>query len=137
MWAGAHDDDELPNPCSFRAALTLRGRAVHSVSTRVQQLDVGCETKTKDNVFVQMVVSVQYTPLGSDQSYYDAFYKLTAPEAQMRSYVEDIVRSSVPKLILDDVFLVRWRVKGLTPIFLVWGGKGGGTGVISPVHGVS
>jgi len=83
---------------------------VGSVSTRVQQLDVGCETKTKDNVFVQMVVSVQYTPLGSDQSFYDAFYKLTAPEAQMRSYVEDIVRSSVPKLILDDVFLVKEEI---------------------------
>lgn len=83
---------------------------VGSVSTRVQQLDVGCETKTKDNVFVQMVVSVQYTPLGSEQSFYDAFYKLTAPEAQMRSYVEDIVRSSVPKLILDDVFLVKEEI---------------------------
>jgi regulator of protease activity HflC (stomatin/prohibitin superfamily) len=83
---------------------------VGSVSTRVQQLDVACETKTKDNVFVQMVVSVQYTPLGSEQSFYDAFYKLTAPEAQMRSYVEDIVRSSVPKLILDDVFLVKEEI---------------------------
>jgi hypothetical protein len=83
-----------------------------SVTTRVQQLDVGCETKTKDNVFVQMVVSVQYSPIGTDQSFYDAYYKLTAPEAQMRAYVEDIVRSSVPKLILDDVFLVRLKERG-------------------------
>jgi hypothetical protein len=110
--------------------LTLRGRAVRSVSTRVQQLDVACETKTKDNVFVQMVVSVQYTPLGSEQSFYDAFYKLTAPEAQMRSYVEDIVRSSVPKLILDDVFLVRWSFRTHTL-------EGGRSRRDSPVHGLS
>lgn len=83
---------------------------VGSVTTRVQQLDVGCETKTKDNVFVQMVVSVQYSPIGTDQSFYDAYYKLTAPEAQMRAYVYDIVRSAVPKLILDDVFLVKEEI---------------------------
>jgi regulator of protease activity HflC (stomatin/prohibitin superfamily) len=58
------------------------------------------------------VVSVQYSPIGTDQSFYDAYYKLTAPEAQMRAYVEDIVRSSVPKLILDDVFLVRLKERG-------------------------
>lgn len=77
---------------------------VGTVSTRVQQLDVTCETKTLDNVFVQMVVSVQYTPMDTDQAKYDAYYKLTDPEQQMRAYVFDCVRSSVPKIILDNVF---------------------------------
>lgn len=94
----------------FTCLIPVIENHVGSVTTRVQQLDVGCETKTKDNVFVQMVVSVQYSPIGTDQSFYDAYYKLTAPEAQMRAYVEDIVRSSVPKLILDDVFLVKEEI---------------------------
>jgi hypothetical protein len=109
MWAGEHDGSSrlLSSAPSFHA--DQRVGTGTSVTTRVQQLDVGCETKTKDNVFVQMVVSVQYSPIGTDQSFYDAYYKLTAPEAQMRAYVYDIVRSAVPKLILDDVFLVRRR----------------------------
>jgi hypothetical protein len=52
-------------------------------------------------------VSVQYTPMDTDQAKYDAYYKLTDPEQQMRAYVFDCVRSSVPKIILDNVFEVR------------------------------
>jgi hypothetical protein len=109
MWAGEHDGSSRPLSSAPSFHADQRVGTGTSVTTRVQQLDVGCETKTKDNVFVQMVVSVQYSPIGTDQSFYDAYYKLTAPEAQMRAYVYDIVRSAVPKLILDDVFLVRRR----------------------------
>jgi len=77
---------------------------VGTVSTRIKQLDVGCETKTRDNVFVRIIVSVQYIPREMEQAYYDAFYKLTDPDQQMRAYVFDVVRSTVPKQILDDVF---------------------------------
>lgn len=73
-----------------------------SVSLRVDQLDVQCETKTKDNVFVHVLVSVQYE-VPQEQTY-EAFYKLTNPRAQITSYVFDVVRSTVPKIILDDVF---------------------------------
>jgi regulator of protease activity HflC (stomatin/prohibitin superfamily) len=72
------------------------------VNLRVQQLDVRCETKTKDNVFVHVVCSVQYRAI--EDSAYEAFYKLTDPVAQIKSYVYDVVRASVPKLNLDDVF---------------------------------
>ncbi|GAQ79726.1 Helicase [Klebsormidium nitens] len=72
------------------------------VNLRVQQLDVRCETKTKDNVFVHVVCSVQYHAI--EDHAYEAFYKLTDPQAQIKSYVFDVVRASVPKLILDDVF---------------------------------
>ncbi|GBF99109.1 hypothetical protein Rsub_11918 [Raphidocelis subcapitata] len=71
------------------------------LSLRIQQLDVQCETKTRDNVFVTLVVSVQYQV----QNPKEAFYKLTNSHTQISSYVFDVVRSSVPKLILDDVFL--------------------------------
>eukprot|EP00249_Psilotum_nudum_P008573 c21372_g1_i1 orf=538-1407(-) len=72
------------------------------LSLRVQQLDVRCETKTKDNVFVTVVASVQYRAMPSKAK--DAFYQLTNPREQIQAYVFDVVRASVPKLNLDDVF---------------------------------
>jgi len=69
---------------------------------KVQQLDVSCETKTNDNVFVNIVVSVQYQVL--QENIYEAYYKLTNPRAQITSYVFDVVRAEVPKLELDRVF---------------------------------
>jgi regulator of protease activity HflC (stomatin/prohibitin superfamily) len=72
------------------------------VNLRVQQLDVGIETKTEDNVFVKMIVAVQYFVL--PDRVYDAFYKLDDAQRQIRSYVFDVVRAQVPKIKLDDVF---------------------------------
>jgi len=72
------------------------------VSLRIQQLDVRIETKTKDNVFVFVVVSVQYYVLPS--KVVDAFYKLQDPQAQITSFVFDTVRARVPSMILDDLF---------------------------------
>ncbi|XP_038978988.1 hypersensitive-induced response protein 1 [Phoenix dactylifera] len=72
------------------------------LSLRVQQLDVRCETKTKDNVFVTVVASIQYRALADKAS--DAFYKLSNTREQIQSYVFDVIRASVPKLNLDDVF---------------------------------
>jgi regulator of protease activity HflC (stomatin/prohibitin superfamily) len=66
------------------------------------QLDVMVETKTLDNVFVKLKVSVQYYIL-SDKIY-DAFYKLSNAHDQITSYVFDTVRAEVPKMKLDDVF---------------------------------
>ena len=72
------------------------------VSLRVQQLDVVVETKTKDDVFVKLKVSVQYKVI--KDKVFDAFYKLDFPQDQITSYVFDVVRAEVPKMILDDVF---------------------------------
>ncbi|GLJ31356.1 hypothetical protein SUGI_0629230 [Cryptomeria japonica] len=72
------------------------------LSLRVQKLDVRCETKTKDNVFVTVVASVQYRALAEKAS--EAFYKLSDTRGQIQAYVFDVVRSSVPKMNLDDVF---------------------------------
>ena len=73
-----------------------------TISLRIQQMDVVCETKTKDNVFVQVAVAVQYRVI--TEKVYDAFYKLTDPSDQIRSYVYDVIRSTVPRLELDAAF---------------------------------
>lgn len=73
------------------------------ISLKIQQLDVPVETKTKDDVFVSLKVSVQYRIL--TKSIYEAFYELQNPTEQITSYIFDVVRAEVPKLILDDVFL--------------------------------
>ena len=75
---------------------------VGRLSLRVQQLDVYCETKTKDNVFVQVGVSVQFRVIA--ESAYEAYYRLTDPRTQIQSYVFDVVRSTIPKLELDEAF---------------------------------
>lgn len=77
-------------------------RVAGRVSLRVQQLDVVVETKTKDDVFVKIKVSVQYKVI--EDKVFDAFYKLDFPQDQITSYVFDVVRAEVPKMILDDVF---------------------------------
>ena len=78
---------------------TVAGR----LSLRIQQLDVVVETKTKDDVFVKLKVSVQFKVI--KEKVYDAFYKLDNPGDQITSFIFDVVRAEVPKLILDDVFL--------------------------------
>lgn len=77
-------------------------RIAGRVNLRIQQLDVVIETKTKDNVFVKLKVSVQFKVL--QDKVYEAFYKLEYPHDQITSYVFDVVRAEVPKLKLDDVF---------------------------------
>ena len=77
-------------------------RIAGRVSLRVQQLDVVVETKTKDDVFVKIKVCVQYKVI--KDKVFDAFYKLDFPQDQITSYVFDVVRAEVPKMILDDVF---------------------------------
>ena len=77
-------------------------RVAGRVNLRIQQLDVIIETKTKDNVFIKMKVSVQFNVI--QDKVYEAFYKLEYPHDQITAYVFDVVRAEVPKLILDDVF---------------------------------
>ena len=72
------------------------------ISLRILQLDVIVVTKTKDDVFVKLKVSVQYQVV--QERVYDAFYKLDYPQDQITSYVFDVVRAVVPKMKLDDVF---------------------------------
>ena len=72
------------------------------VSTRLTQLDVKCETKTRDNVFVVMSINVQYQVLPEHE--HDAHYSLMNYRQQICAYVYDVVRSAVPRIPLDQVF---------------------------------
>ncbi len=78
-------------------------RIAGKLSLKIQQLDVIVETKTLDDVFVKIKVSVQYKVI--KEKVYDAFYKLDYPHDQITSYVFDVVRAEVPKMKLDDVFV--------------------------------
>ena len=100
---GRHDDVLRPGlhmicPC-LGSAVAAR------MSLRVTELIIKLETKTKDNVFVTVEVSVQYEV--KPDKVFDAFYQLSNAERQIRAYVYDVVRSQVPKLLLDDVFTTK------------------------------
>lgn len=86
----------------FHVKVPFIDRVSGKISLRVQQLDVMVETKTKDNVFVKLKVSVQFVV--DPNNVYDAFYKLENPYEQINAYVFDVVRAEVPKLKLDYVF---------------------------------
>lgn len=83
--------------------IPLVDRVAGRLSLKIQQLDVIIETKTLDDVFVKLKVSVQYKVIR--EKVYDAFYKLDYPHEQITSYVFDVVRAEVPKMKLDDVFV--------------------------------
>ncbi|HGC8770332.1 TPA: SPFH domain-containing protein [Streptococcus agalactiae] len=72
------------------------------VQLRLLQSEIIVETKTKDNVFVTLNIATQYRV--NENNVTDAYYKLIKPEAQIKSYIEDVLRSSVPKLTLDELF---------------------------------
>ncbi|PKA47664.1 Hypersensitive-induced response protein 4 [Apostasia shenzhenica] len=81
----------------------LAGECLAGVlSTRVSSLDVRIETKTKDNVFVQLLCSIQYRVIKENAD--DAFYELQNPQEQIRAYVFDVVRAHVPRMSLDELF---------------------------------
>ncbi|REG89342.1 SPFH domain-containing protein [Winogradskyella sediminis] len=83
--------------------IPLIDKVAGRLSLKIQQLDVIIETKTLDDVFVRLKVSVQYRVIS--EKVYDAFYKLDYPHEQITSYVFDVVRAEVPKMKLDDVFV--------------------------------
>jgi regulator of protease activity HflC (stomatin/prohibitin superfamily) len=72
------------------------------VSLRVNQISLTMETKTKDNVFVTIPISVQNRV--RPEKVYDAYYKLSDPTAQIKSYVEQVILGHVPGMTLDEVF---------------------------------
>ena len=78
-------------------------KVVGRINLKIQQLDVIVETKTLDDVFTKLKVSVQFKVL--PEKIYEAFYKLEDPHEQITSYVFDTVRAEVPKMKLDDVFV--------------------------------
>jgi regulator of protease activity HflC (stomatin/prohibitin superfamily) len=76
--------------------------STRKISTRVQEYNMNTETKTKDNVFVRVVVAVQVEVVA--EKAYEAIYRLTNPSNQIDSYVSDVIRGQVPGMKLDDLF---------------------------------
>ena len=87
----------------FQLKVPVVQRIAGRMSLKIQQLDVIIETKTLDDVFVKLKVSVQFKVIKN--KVYEAFYKLDYPHDQITSYVFDVVRAEVPKMKLDDVFV--------------------------------
>lgn len=93
--------DRIAGPgLQFRVPIV--DRIVVRMNLRVQQLDVTVETKTEDNVFVHVIVAVQYYVLPA--KVFDAHYKLSDPHGQITAFVFDVVRARVPRIKLDDLF---------------------------------
>lgn len=94
----------------LRFKIPLIQRIAGRLNLKIQQLPVVVETKTKDDVFVRVVISVQYEVKRGRENIEKAFYSLDNPEQQITSYVFDSVRSEVPKLTLDEVFAEKDRI---------------------------
>jgi regulator of protease activity HflC (stomatin/prohibitin superfamily) len=86
----------------FNVKLPLIDSIAARVSLRVNQISLTMETKTKDNVFVTIPISVQNRVRPG--SVYDAYYKLSNPVEQIQSYVEQVILGHVPGMTLDEVF---------------------------------
>jgi regulator of protease activity HflC (stomatin/prohibitin superfamily) len=72
------------------------------INLKIKQLDVHVETKTLDNVFVKILISVQFQAI--EEKCFEAFYKLENPEIQIQAFVFDAIRAKVPSILLDEVF---------------------------------
>jgi regulator of protease activity HflC (stomatin/prohibitin superfamily) len=88
----------------FNLKIPIVDKKAGLVNLRVMELPVEVETKTKDDVFVRLIVSVQYFVVESDDGIRTSFYKFDNPARQIQSYVFDSIRSEVPNMLLDDVF---------------------------------
>ena len=112
----------------LNAKVPFIDRVVGRINLRVQQLDVKIETKTEDNVFLHMVVAVQYYVL--PEKVYDAFYKLDDATRQITSFVFDVVRARVPKIKLDDVFEKKDEIADIVKAELAQVMEGFGYGIL-------
>ena len=88
----------------FNLKIPIIDKKAGTVNLRVMELPVEVETKTKDDVFVRLIVSVQYYVVESEEGIQTSFYKFDNPARQIQSYVFDSIRSEVPNMLLDDVF---------------------------------
>ena len=99
-----------------RAGLQLKipliEKKAAKINLKVRELPVEVETKTKDDVFVRLMVSVQFFVIDDNDGIKDSFYNLDNPERQIQSYVFDSIRSEVPSMELDDVFSEKDKIAG-------------------------
>ena len=80
------------------------------VTHRVRELEIHVESKTKDDVFVDILIAVQFFVREEEQAVHSAFYKLMNPQQQISSYVFDTVRALVPEMAVDHVFSEKEKI---------------------------
>lgn len=85
-------------------------RKAGSVTHRVRELEIKVESKTKDDVFVDLLIAVQFFVPETEEAVKSAFYKLTNPQQQISSYVFDTVRALVPDMAVDHVFAEKDKI---------------------------
>lgn len=90
--------------------IPLIDKVAGRVSHRVRELEVKVESKTKDDVFVDLLIAVQFFVREDDDAVIAAHYKLTNPERQISSYVFDTVRALVPEMPVDNVFAEKEKI---------------------------
>lgn len=78
------------------------------LSLRVQDHNCVVESKTKDNVFVYVKLSIQYSVLPDRVE--KAFYTLQAPISQIESYVFNSIRGQIPLVDIDELFSMRSEI---------------------------
>ena len=88
----------------FNLKIPIIDKKAGVVNLKVMELPVEVETKTKDDVFVRLIISVQYYVVETQEGISTSFYKFDNPARQIQSYVFDSIRSEVPNMLLDDVF---------------------------------
>ena len=101
--------NRVANP-GLNFKIPLIDSVVGDVNLRVRELPVEVETKTKDDVFVKIVVSVQFFVIDSVEGIKASYYELNNPEQQIQSYVFDSIRAEVPLMELDDVFAQKEKI---------------------------
>lgn len=101
--------DKIASP-GLNFKVPLIDRIAGRVTLRVRELEIKVESKTRDDVFVDLLIAVQYFVRESDEAVMSAFYKLTSPQQQISSYVFDTVRALVPEMPVDNVFSEKEKI---------------------------
>lgn len=96
----------------FQFKIPIIDKKVAKINLKVRELPVEVETKTKDDVFVKLMVSVQFYVIDDADGIMHSYYNLENPERQIQSYVFDSIRSEVPGMELDDVFSEKDKIAG-------------------------
>ena len=94
----------------FHAKIPFVDRKAATVSLRTMKNGFNIDVKTEDNVTIGLEISAQYhvsyergnSP--QESGVYKSYYMLQQPVAQMRDFITDALRSSIPVYTLDEVF---------------------------------
>ena len=97
-------------PPGLNFKIPIVDRVAGRITHRVRELEITVESKTKDDVFVDILIAVQFFVEETEEAVKLAQYKLMNPERQISSYVFDTVRALVPDMLVDHVFSEKEKI---------------------------